>query len=54
MQCSFMTQSYSGGSARLIRGDLRDDERDGVNCSISVKAEALEAGLFEQSVQTDR
>lgn len=34
--------------------DLRDDERDRVDVDISVKAEALEAGPFEQSIQKRR
>lgn len=38
----------------LLVGDLYDDKHDGVDGSISMRVETLEADLFEHSVQRSR
>lgn len=41
---------YNRDSARLVRF-LLDDEHDGTDSSISIKVEASEVDIFEQSVR---
>lgn len=50
VQLHLSLSSLSRDSTQLF-GDLRQDKRDGTDGGVSMKAEALETDLFEESVQ---